>query len=320
MKPWLKSIGLVAAWFVVFGVFALKMPESFATARSLETIVRQTIITGFAAVGMTFIIVTGAIDLSVGSLVALVTVVVATLIKVGQPPLVAALAGVAVGGIAGLINGLLTVKLRVGSFIVTLATLLAFRGIAKGLANESTVATPMTWLVDFTSSVPKGKEWMLIPSGGWLVILVSVLAALTLNKTVFGRHVVAIGSNSATARMCGVNVNRVQLLVFLLAGFCFGLAGLMQYSRLTVGDPTVANGLELSVIAAVVIGGASLSGGEGSIFGALVGALIMTTIASGTQQMGLPNWVQEIVTGVIIVTAVALDRWRVARALAQSAG
>ncbi|MBT4500127.1 MAG: ABC transporter permease, partial [Gemmatimonadetes bacterium] len=131
-----------------------------------------------------------------------------------------------------------------------------------------------------------------------------------LRYTRLGRHIFAIGSNEQTARLCGVAVERVKVTVYgVCAGFA-GLAGVMQFSRLTVGDPTVAVGLELDVIASVVIGGGSLAGGEGSVLGSLVGALIMTVIRSGCSQMGLPNWVQEMVTGGIIVLAVALDRWR----------
>lgn len=319
MKAWKKALGLVLVWVAIVIAFNVSLQGNFATAQNLEIMIRQTVLTGFAAIGMTFIIITGAIDLSVGSLVALVTVVIAFCLKAGMPPLPAAVVGVLAGGVAGLVNGGLTTKLKVGSFIVTLATLLAFRGIAKGVANEQKIDVPMNWLRSLTGALPDGQKWQLLPPGGWMVIALGLVAHWVLNSSVFGRHVVATGSNEATARMCGVNTDRVRVLVFVLAGLCFGLAGLTQFSRLTVGDPTVAAGLELSVIAAVVIGGASLNGGEGSVFGSLVGALIMTTIASGGSQCGWPNWVQEIVTGAIILTAVALDRWRLARAAAQGA-
>jgi len=151
---------------------------------------------------------------------------------------------------------------------------------------------------------------MLVPPGVWLLLLLAVFVAFLLRYTRFGRHVRAVGSNELTARLCGVPVERIKLLVYTLGAGFAGMAGLMQFSRLTVGDPTVAVGAELDVIAAVVIGGGSLSGGEGSVLGSLVGALIMTVIRSGCSQMGLPNWVQEMVTGAIIVLAVTLDRLR----------
>lgn len=316
MKRGMQGAGLVAVWIALFAAFSAAMPETFASSRNLETIFRQTIIVGFAAIGMTLIIITGAIDLSVGSLVALVTVVTALVIKSSGDPLLAGLAAVACGILAGAANGAMVSKLKIGSFIVTLATLLALRGIAKGAAGEKTVPVPITWLSELTSSLPLERKWTLLPIGGWLVIGFAILAWVLLKKTVFGRHIVAVGSNRAAAQMCGIPSARVQWIVFVIAGFFFGLAGLMQFSRLTVGDPTVAAGLELSVIAAVVIGGASLTGGEGSLFGSLIGALIMTTIATGASQLGWPNWVQEIVTGAIILAAVAFDRWRSARVAA----
>jgi ribose/xylose/arabinose/galactoside ABC-type transport system permease subunit len=151
---------------------------------------------------------------------------------------------------------------------------------------------------------------MIVPVGVWILILLSVVVSVMLRYTRLGRHTFAIGSNEQTARLCGVPVNRVKIWIYTLSGAFAGLAGVMQFARLTVGDPTVAVGLELDVIAAVVIGGGSLSGGEGSILGSLVGALTMSVIRSGCSQMGMSNWVQEIITGIIIIVAVALDRLR----------
>ncbi len=143
-----------------------------------------------------------------------------------------------------------------------------------------------------------------------MLALLALATAVVLRYTRLGAHIFSIGSNEKTARLCGVHVERVKVTVYTLTGALAGLTGVLQFSRLTVGDPTVAVGLELDVIAAVVIGGGSLSGGEGTVTGTLVGAFIVTVIRAGTSQMGLPNWVQEIVTGTIIVAAVAIDRWR----------
>jgi len=142
--------------------------------------------------------------------------------------------------------------------------------------------------------------------------------ALVLRNAVFGRRVFALGSNEAAARACGINTSVLKVRIYALAGLFFGLAGVMQMSRLRQGDPTVAVGVELDVIAAVVIGGASLSGGEGSIAGAMIGALVMAFLRNGSQQMGWPNYVQEIIIGVVIVLAVAADRWRASRAAERS--
>jgi ribose/xylose/arabinose/galactoside ABC-type transport system permease subunit len=304
----------VLALLVVYGLFAMIAPASFRSARNLETIARQTTIVGMAALGMTLVIICGGIDLSVGSVVALSTVVIAWLLQHGGAgPVTAALGGVAAAAFFGLISGLLITRLRVVPFIVTLGMMLVVRGTAKGIGHNQKIDVDpglLKWLDELLASVGREQGWMLVPPGVWLLIILAVVMAAVLRYTRLGRHTFAIGSNEQTARLCGVAVERVKVLVFTLGGAFAGLAGLMQFSRLTVGDPTVAVGLELDVIAAVVIGGGSLGGGEGSILGTLVGALIMTLIASGCTQMGLPNWVQEIITGAIIVLAVALDRLR----------
>ncbi|HNQ87454.1 MAG TPA: ABC transporter permease [Verrucomicrobiota bacterium] len=306
-------LGPIAGLCVVFGLFALLAPESFRSGRNLETIARQTTIVGLGALGMTLVIILGGIDLSIGSMVALATVVIAWSMQVeplGWGPWAAAALAVAVCGGCGFANGLLITRLHVVPFIVTLGMMLVVRGAAKGLSREQKIDAPETWLNDLLASLgPDDRGW-LMPPGVWLLVGMAVLVAGVLRYTRFGRHTVAIGSNELTARLCGVAVDRVKVFVYTLGGLFGGLGGVMQFSRLTVGDPTVAVGLELDVIAAVVIGGGSLSGGEGSVLGTLVGALIMSVIRSGCSQMGLSNWVQEIITGSIIIVAVALDRLR----------
>ncbi len=313
-RRWLNTLGPVLALLAVYALFMLIAPASFSTFGNLETIARQTTIVAIAALGMTLVIICGGIDLSAGSMVALSTVVIAWLLQyAGMGPLVSAFGGIAAAACFGMISGLLITRLRVVPFIVTLGMMLVVRGAAKGIAREQKIdVNPerLRWLEELLASVPKERSWMLVPPGVWLLVLLALAMAGLLRYTRLGRHTFAIGSNEQTARLCGVAVERVKVMVYTLCAAFAGLAGLMQFSRLTVGDPTVAVGLELDVIAAVVIGGGSLSGGEGSILGTMVGALIMTVIASGCTQMGLPNWVQEIITGAIIVIAVALDRLR----------
>jgi ribose transport system permease protein len=320
MSKKIKSIGLVAVWFILFGIFSFLRPHSFPTAGNIETIVRQTIIVGLASIGMTFIIVSAQIDLSVGSTIALVSVAIASVLNMHLSPIIAIIAGVATAIVVGTVNGLLTTRLRIGSFIVTLATLQIVRGIAKGFSGGQEIEAPTTYLNTLTKALTPANKWQLLPLGGWIVIILALIASWVLRYTVFGRRLVATGSNEATARMCGVNTNFIKCMAFVIGGFFFGLAGLVQFSRLTLGDPTVAVGLELPIIAAVVIGGASLTGGEGSIFGSLVGALIMTTIDAGSNQLNWPNWVQEIATGAIIIAAVGIDRWRMARLAEKEVG
>ncbi len=306
-------LGLVIAWLVVFAMFTWKTNGGFATVDNLSMLFRQGTIVSFAALGATLVIIGGGIDLSVGSVVAFVTVLIAWLLRKGWDPSLAALGGIIGGLLWGAINGGLAVRLKVGAFIVTLGTLLAARGVAKGLANEQKIDAPLTYLKDLLARLAPNQAWMGVPPGVWLMLALAGVTAWTLGRTRYGRQLVALGGNERAARYSGVPVDRVRLLTYTLAGGFAGLAGLAQFSRLTVGDPTVAAGLELDAIAAAVIGGASLSGGEGSVAGALLGALIMATIRAGSSQAGIPNWVQEIVTGIIIVTAVALDRWRASR-------
>lgn len=331
-KTILNKFGPILGLILVYGLFVVIGPESFSSFRNLETITRQTSIIGIAALGMTMVIILGGIDLSTGSIVALSTVAIASLlqtmvdsqqgtidlfdIRVGVGvALLAAFGGIAIGALAGLVNGLLITRLRVVPFIVTLGTLLVVRGVAKGLAHEQKVNAPLSFLNDLLASLRTGERWMLVAPGVWLMVFLAIALACMLRYTKLGRHIYAVGSSEQTARLCGVAVNRVKVTVYTLAASLAGLAGVMQFSRLSVGDPTVATGLELDVIAAVVIGGGSLSGGEGSVLGTIVGALIMAVIRSGCSQMGLPNWVQEIVTGLIIVLAVAVDRLRHRRSL-----
>lgn len=313
MKKFANLAGLLGAWALLFTFFSILLPTSFPNLANFETLLRQSVIVGFGAIGMTYVIVSGNIDLSAGSAIALVTVVIALALHAGWSPISAMAIGIAAGALCGCISGILVSRFKVGAFIVTLAGLLAWRGVAKGLAGEQKVNAPMTWLSDFTAALGPQEKWKLLPLGAWLLIVCAVAASWALRYTVFGRHVVAVGSNELAARLSGVRVARVKTLVYVLSGVCLGLSGLMQFSRLTVGDPTVATGVELDIIAAVVIGGASLSGGEGSVAGSLIGALIMTTIRAGCSQKGWDNWVQEIVTGMIILIAVGVDRWRLSR-------
>jgi ribose/xylose/arabinose/galactoside ABC-type transport system permease subunit len=304
-------LGPLLALAVVFAFFAIKKPDTFLTLRNFETILRQSTITGVAALGMTLIIVAGGIDLSVGSIVALCSVVVALGLRTGLDPVPAALAAIGVGLVCGLANGLLIVSLRVVPFIVTLGTMLLLRGLAKGIAHNQTVnPNADTWLNSLTASLAPDQRWMVLPPCVWVLFLLALVVGFVLRYTPFGRHAFAIGSNEQAARLCGIRIERTKLLLYAAGASFAGLAGLMQFSQLTLGDPTAAGGLELSVIAAVVIGGGSLSGGEGSVLGTLVGALLMTVIAVGCSHLMLDNWVQEIVTGVMIVLAVALDRLR----------
>jgi ribose/xylose/arabinose/galactoside ABC-type transport system permease subunit len=306
-RPWRRAwFAPLATLLAVYALFVFLAPETFGRAVNLATMLRQTTVVAIAAVGMTFIIIQGGIDLSVGSMVALTTVVVAWKLKQGSSVPVALLLGIAVVTACGALNGLGTTALRITPFIVTLGSMTILRGAAKGLANEQKIDADIRGLDALVTPPENG----LLPPGVYIAVAIALAGAALLHYTRFGRHVFAIGSNEATAKLCGVPVERTKILVYALGGALAGIAGLMELATLTVGDPTDSEGLELQVIAAVVVGGASLSGGEGSIGGALVGAFLMTVIKTGCTHLGIPNWVQHMLTGAIILTAAALDRFR----------
>ena len=314
-RSWLATLGPFIGLLAVIAVFALltDTPDQYLSVRNFRIVVAQTVIVALGAIGMTLIIVSGGIDLSVGSVIALTGVVTAISIRDGVSPLLSVVYGVLAGGSVGVLNGLLITRLRVIPFIATLGTLGMARGVAKWIAGQQTVNAPATWVNELAVTFPQ-PEWLIVAPGVWLSVVLAVAASLVLRYTVFGRRTFAIGSNEAAARACGIAVDRLKIWIYGLAGLLFGLSGVMQMSRLRQGDPTVAIGTELDIIAAVVIGGGSLSGGVGTILGSMIGATIMAVLRNGSQQMGWPNYIQEIIIGAIIVIAVAVDGWRSRRA------
>ncbi len=313
IAPLLGLIGVAILFAILTGA-----PERYLSGANLRVVLAQTVIVAIGALGMTMIIISAGIDLSVGSAIALTSVITAVALREGLTPILAVAAGIAAGGAIGFLNGLAITSLRVVPFIATLGMLGVARGLAKWVADQQTVNVPATWINELAVTFPS-KPWMLFAPGVWLTIALAALMTLVLRNTVFGRRVFALGSNEAAARACGIQTNRLKIRIYAMAGLFFGLAGVTQMSRLRQGDPTVAVGVELDVIAAVVIGGGSLNGGEGSIAGAMIGALVMSLLRNGCQQMGWPNYVQEIIIGVIIVLAVAADRYRASRAEEASA-
>jgi ribose/xylose/arabinose/galactoside ABC-type transport system permease subunit len=317
-------VGLV----LITALFGVVTRESgmFLTTYTWRTIAVQTVIVGAAAIGMTIIMVAGGIDLSVGSAVALITVCIAMFIKKVDPSLpdsvrdwklvlpVALLLGVLVGGLCGAVNGTLIAGLRVVPFIVTLGTLTIYRGLAKWLASSTGVNIPREtkpwWFGRILAPEPQ-PPWLLVSPGVWVLVVLSILVALLLRYSLLGRYVYAIGSNEATARLCGINVPLVKIVVYVLGGLATGLAGALQFVNLGgMGDPTSAEGLELQVIAAVVIGGGSLSGGEGTVLGTLIGCMIMSVLKSGCVHAAIPDESRDVFIGIIIIAAVTLDRLR----------
>ena len=221
--------------------------------------------------------------------------------------------GIGTGALCGLANGILIVVLRVVPFIATLGTMTIFLGLAMIVADETSVRPSAIQIPDWfseLSAVRPNPAWLLVSKGVWLALGLSALMACLLRYSVFGRHVFAIGSSEATARLCGIDVPRVKIGVYTLSGLLVGIASVCFFARLNSGNPTAGTGLELKFIAAVVIGGGSLSGGQGTVLGTLAGTAIMGIIASGGTLLGLKNPMQYIVLGIIIIAAVSIDQLR----------
>jgi ribose transport system permease protein len=311
-RDFLKAVRPFVGLFVVLLLFAMdaELRSLFFKGSNFKMILTQTVIVAIGAMGMTLVIVSGGIDLSAGSVVALCSVVTAKLIEQGHGFAAVLALTVLAGALAGLANGGIITAVRMMPFIVTLGMMGIARGISKWLANNQTVnpEQPLESVNSLMDNSQSPLTFFPLPDGVWLALGLAVVMAVVLRSTVFGRYVFAIGSNEDTARLCGIRVNFNKVVIYALAGAFFGLAGVMQFSRLTQGDPSVAIGLELQIIAAVVIGGASLSGGAGSIPGSVIGAFMMACLANGSSIKDWPNYMQEIIIGVVIILAVAMDK------------
>ena len=277
----------------------------FLTAVNLASVARQTAVINIMALGMTLVIITGGIDLSVGSVLAVAGLFGTMAIKAGQPGLIAVVIGILAGLVCGLLNGLLITRLKIAPFIVTLGTLGAFRGLAlvvsKGLPVHDIPAT-FSYLGD--------GNLLGVPFSLWVLAVCAIAMHLLLENTKLGRYAFAIGSNESAAFYAGVPIKNVLTAVYAIAGLLAGLAGMVEASRLMTGQPTAGQGYELQAIAAVVIGGGSLQGGEGSVVGTLIGAFIMGLLSNGSDLLGINPYWQQVTIGVVIIAAVGFDELR----------
>lgn len=299
----------------VAALFYLYAPDKPLSLLDLKLILLHSVIVGLVALGMTLVMVSGGIDLSVGSSLALAGVVAARVLSTnseGLMPLLAVLAAAATGLLCGLYNGALITLLRLPPFIVTLGTLGFFRGVAKWTSGSSPVYSRPGALASWVDLSPRGPlAWTLFAPVVWVMLFLAAAVAAALHFTIPGRRLTAIGSNEEAARRAGIPITSTKILAYAACGLLVGLAGVVQFARLGgSGDPTIQVGLELKAIAAVVIGGASFAGGYVSISGALCGALLMALLDNRCTAVGWPNYVQELVVGHIIIAAVAADQWR----------
>ena len=290
---------------------------SFRAPSNLMNLLRQASFNGLIAFGMTLVILSDGIDLSVGSVFALSAIICAELLVSGMPAVLAVLIALVVGTALGAISGLLVTKGRLQPFIATLITMTAYRGVAKIITDGK----PISQLANSASSgefffkaMGKGSvliaETIKIPIPAIILVLAFLIVYFVLNKTTFGRRIYATGSNAKCANLVGVNTARIKIACYSISGFLSALAGLLMISRLDSAQPTLGSGYELDAIAAVALGGTSMSGGRGKITGTIAGVLIIAVLNNGLNIMNVSSYYQEVIKAVVILVAVLSDRKR----------
>jgi ribose transport system permease protein len=305
MSDWIKRflpfVGLIALCIVIAA-----LEPKFLSAGNLAGVARQTAVITIMATGMTMVMVSGGIDLSVGSVMALASVIGAYTMVAGAPAMVGILVAVVAGVTCGLLNGTAVATLKIPPFIVTLGAMGIYRGVALLITDgKAVVGLPSGF-----GYLAEGNLLNLIPVPLVIVVVVALTIHFLLVNTRLGRYCYAIGSNIEAARYAGVRVSRYQILFYVILGALTGLAGAIESARLVTGQPTAGEGYELRVIAAVVIGGGSLSGGQGTVTGTIIGALIMGVLANGANLLGISSFAQQVVIGAVIVLAVTFDEFQ----------
>jgi ribose transport system permease protein len=303
-KATLQKLGPLLALLLISGVLSV-MSRDFLTVNNLLNVLRQVSINALIAFGMTFVILLGGIDLSVGAVLALSSVAIASMMAAGVDPVLATLFGVLAGAALGAVNGIIISRGKVAPFIATLGTMTVFRGLAL-VASDGRPITGFN--SDFFSMLGAGYIGNLIPVPVITTMITFVALWFILKKTVFGRHVYAVGGNEEASLISGVKVNRVKLWVYTLSGGLSALAGVILTSRLNSAQPNAGMGYELDAIAAVVLGGTSLSGGRGWIVGTLIGAVLIGVLNNGLNLLSVSSFYQQVIKGSVILLAVLLDR------------
>jgi ribose transport system permease protein len=300
------EIGVIGALVVLVVLLAALVPDTFLTPQNFINVSRQASYVGIMAVGMVFVIAMGDIDLSVGSIWMLSSVMMAIALRDEYSIWIAVAVCIAVATACGLLNGVLSVALGIPTIIVTLGTLSLFRGLGLVVTNATPVSgyNLETWFFEWIGGRdPVFGVWISV----WVTLIVGIVGWILFNRTPFGRRVQAIGSNRQAALFSGIRISRTRILVMTLMGFIVGIAAVVALAFNRNGSPTVGVGTELSVIAATIIGGTALSGGSGSVLGAILGALIIALIQNGLALLAVPPAWSTAVTGIVIIVAVTLD-------------
>lgn len=276
--------------------------DKFLTVTNLMTIIKQISIQSIVAIGMTMIIISGNIDLSVGSLVALCSVSGAMIMNKGLPMIVAVIASVIIGALVGFITGGVTAKLKLHSFLVTLSLMTALRGLAQTMTNGRPVAgLPSAFGKIASASI--GPVPLLVI---YMIVLYAIFMYV-MKYTAFGRSIYAVGSNQESARLSGINIEKVKTLVFILSGALCGIAGVLLTAKVRSGDPTCANAWEMDTIAGAIIGGTDMNGGEGKLGGTIIGLLFVGILANGMVLLGVSAYMQSVIKGLVIFMAVIIN-------------
>jgi ribose transport system permease protein len=302
-----REAGILFVLIALCVILSIIAPR-FLTLKNVTNVVRQFSVIAIMSVGMTYVIITAGIDLSVGSIIALSGCMTAWFLVEGYPIWLSVLIGLALGMLTGIVNGLLIVKVRLAPFIATLGTM----GIARGLVLALTMGYPIQPFPEAFEVIGRGYLGP-IPIPVVIMAVVVIAGHIFLSRTTIGRYIYYVGSNPTAARLSGLNVGRILILVYTVAGLLSGLAAVVLVSRLTSAQSNMGTGWELDAIAAVVIGGTSLAGGEGSVLGSLIGAALMGVIKNALILLGVNVYWQSVVIGIVIVLAVALDAWRQSR-------
>jgi ribose transport system permease protein len=300
----LFGLTLLALLVLLWIVLSVATP-SFASSNNIANLLRQGSMIAIMAVGQTFVIITGGIDLSVGAVVGFATVIVAMMINAGFPIWVAILATLLVGVAIGLFHGFGIVKMGLPPFIITLATLTSLRGIGLLMTNGNSININSDTFTAFSRN-----SFIGIPYLFWMVILVGIPAYIFLHHSRWGRYLFSVGSNAEASRLSGVNVQRTIYMAYTLSGLCAAFVGVLLAARIGIGNPTQAEGWELQAIASSVIGGTSLFGAVGSVHGPLLGAFILATINNGANLLNVNSFWQRIITGALIIIIVYFDGLR----------
>ncbi|MGG1598989.1 ABC transporter permease [Paenibacillus naphthalenovorans] len=302
MLAWLSKNKVLIALLLLCVFFSIST-EQFLRMDNIQNIFLQSAIMGIVAIGMTYVIITAGIDLGVGSIVAVTGMVIAGMINSGVPIIAAILAGLLIGMISGIINGFFITRFHMAPFIVTLGMMAAARSVTLVYSDAQTISV---YKDPFLQYLRMGKIAG-IPVMILITAVLFLIAGYVLSNTVFGRHVYAIGSNKKAAEVSGIPVKRIEMMVYVIAGTLAAVGGLMMTARLGSGTPLAGVNLELMAIAAVVIGGTSLSGGRGTIFGTLIGVLLINVLNTGMNLMNISSHYQGLIMGAVILLAALID-------------